>query len=122
MQFVKKNSKTPKYCMRKLSIGLVSCLLGFSIIIQPFGQVYSFTYDKVYAQGVENNEIVQDPIYNGKIIYVADNTVGNNRYSDLKTALDNASDGDIIQIEKGTVEDIGSGLIINKKVKNSRKW
>lgn len=37
MQFVKKNSKTPKYCMRKLSIGLVSCLLGFSIIIQPFG-------------------------------------------------------------------------------------
>ena len=103
--------------MRKLSIGLVSCLLGFSIIIQPFGQVYSFTYDKVYAQGVENNEIVQDPIYNGKIIYVTDNTVGNNRYSDLKTALDNASDGDIIQIEKGTVEDIGSGLIINKKVK-----
>lgn len=117
MQFVKKNSKTPKYCMRKLSIGLVSCLLGFSIIIQPFGQVYSFTYDKVYAQGVENNEIVQDPIYNGKIIYVTDDTVGNNRYSDLKTALDNASDGDIIQIEKGTVEDIGSGLIINKKVK-----
>lgn len=117
MQFVKKNSKTPKYCMRKLSIGLVSCLLGFSIIIQPFGQVYSFTYDKVYAQGVENNEIVQDPIYNGKIIYVTDDTVGNNRYSDLKTALDNASDGDIIQIEKGTVEEIGSGLIINKKVK-----
>lgn len=27
--------KTPKYGTRKLSIGLVSCMLGFSLIIAP---------------------------------------------------------------------------------------
>ena len=32
---MKNTEKKPKYAMRKLSVGLVSCMLGFTLIAQP---------------------------------------------------------------------------------------
>ncbi|WP_276877546.1 Rib/alpha-like domain-containing protein, partial [Anaerococcus hydrogenalis] len=49
--------KTPKYGTRKLSIGLVSCMLGFSLIIAPS----SSKADEVISKDVESVEKVDDP-------------------------------------------------------------
>ena len=32
---MKNIQKKPKYAMRKLSVGLVSCMLGFALVAQP---------------------------------------------------------------------------------------
>ena len=32
---MKTTERKPKYAMRKLSVGLVSCMLGFALIAQP---------------------------------------------------------------------------------------
>ena len=32
---MKSKERKPKYAMRKLSVGLVSCMLGFALIAEP---------------------------------------------------------------------------------------
>lgn len=46
--------KTPKYGTRKLSVGLVSCMLGFSLIIAP-------SYSKA-AEEAENTKILETEV------------------------------------------------------------
>lgn len=51
------SKKTPKYGTRKLSIGLVSCILGFSLIIAPS----SSKADVVKSNEIESVDKVQNP-------------------------------------------------------------
>ena len=50
------SNKKPKWNMRKLSIGLISCLLGFSMLISSTTNVYakavSYTHLDVYKRQI----------------------------------------------------------------------
>lgn len=112
-----KKEKNPKYGMRKLSIGFVSCIIGFSVIISNLAIAQS---GYIFPVSVADTSLpvnsLAEPVYNGKTIHIT-NENGSNNYNDLKTALQNASDGDTIEFNMPTVEDFGAGLTIDKKVK-----
>ena len=112
-----KKEKNPKYGMRKLSIGFVSCIIGFSVIISNLAISQSgYIFPVSVADTSLPVNALTEPVYNGKTIHIT-NENGSNNYNDLKTALQNASDGDTIEFNMPTVEDFGAGLTIDKKVK-----
>lgn len=57
--------KTPKYGTRKLSIGLVSCMLGFSLIIAP-GSSKAADGTETTETTVSDKEIPETPVVETK--------------------------------------------------------
>ena len=112
-----KKEKNPKYVMRKLSIGFVSCIIGFSVIISNLAIAQS---GYIFPVSVADTDLpvstLAEPIYNGKTIHITNENSSNN-YKDLKAAIQNASDGDTIEFDMATVENFGAGLTIDKKIK-----
>ena len=88
-----KKEKNPKYVMRKLSIGFVSCIIGFSVIISNLAIAQS---GYIFPVSVADTDLpvstLAEPIYNGKTIHIT-NENGSNNYKDLKAAIQNASHG-----------------------------
>ena len=106
----KNNEKKPKYGMRKLSMGFVSCMLGFTMMFTPIANLGGFVTTS-YAQEATAN--LEEPTYSGKTIHISDTSgVG-----DLKTALSQADNGDIIELDKNTSENFEAGFTIAKDVK-----
>lgn len=113
---IKMNEKKPRYAMRKLCIGFISCLLGFTMIVEPAVGMRSIVPIS-YAQDSDDLLTLQTQ-YEGKIIHVSNNLgTQANSYNSLSMALKNAQDGDIIQLDSNILENIESGLTIDKRVK-----
>lgn len=50
------SNRKPRYATRKLSIGLVSCMLGFTLLISPSSVLADETMPTGEAQSVETTE------------------------------------------------------------------
>lgn len=53
---MKNIEKKPRYAMRKLTVGLVSCMLGFTLIAQPS---HSLAAGEVEGEETEVNQVLE---------------------------------------------------------------
>ena len=74
------NEKKPKYGTRKLSIGLVSCMLGFTLMISPILSIASDNANKEKISGIVN----QEPSQSDSANQVEENTKAIENKEELK--------------------------------------